>query len=326
MLPYLLRRLVAAIALVLALLTVVFFLVRAAPGDPLDRFADPELGAAERAQMRHALGLDRPLPAQYLQWLGGVARGDFGRSLRQHRPVGAILAEAVPPTLLLTLTSYLVHLAVAVSLGVLMARHRGRPWERAASVAGLALYAMPGFWLGQMLVLVFCRLLGWLPASGMLSSDAAFWPWPARALDLARHLILPVTLLGVASAMGTARYLRNGLAEVLAQDYVLAARARGLPERLVMGRHVLRNGLLPVVTLAGLSVPFLLGGAVVTEVIFAWPGMGRVTVEAIFARDYPVIMATSALAAVLVVLGNLLADVAYGLVDPRVRLDGGGTR
>jgi peptide/nickel transport system permease protein len=326
MLPYLLRRLVAATALVLALLTVVFFLVRAAPGDPLDRFTDPELGAAERAQMRHALGLDRPLPAQYLQWLGGVARGNFGRSLRQHRPVGEILAEAVPPTLLLTLTSYLVHLAVAVSLGVLMARYRGRPWERAASVAGLALYAMPGFWLGQMLVLVFCRLLGWLPASGMLSSDATFWPWPARALDLARHLILPVTLLGVASAMGTARYLRNGLAEVLAQDYVLAARARGLPERLVMGRHVLRNGLLPVVTLAGLSVPFLLGGAVVTEVIFAWPGMGRVTVEAIFARDYPVIMATSALAAVLVVLGNLLADVVYGLVDPRVRLDGGGTR
>jgi len=326
MLPYLLRRLAAAAALVLALLTVVFCVVRAAPGDPLDRFADPELGAPERAQMRHALGLDRPLPVQYLQWLGGVARGDFGRSLRQHRPVGEILAEAAPPTLLLTLTSYLVHLAVAVSLGVAMARRRGRPWERAASVAGLALYAMPGFWLGQMLVLVFCRLLGWLPASGMLSSDAALWPWPARALDLARHLVLPVTLLGVASAMGTARYLRNGLAEVLEQDYVLAARARGLPERLVMGRHVLRNGLLPVVTLAGLSVPFLLGGAVVTEVVFAWPGMGRVTVEAIFARDYPVIMATSALAAVLVVLGNLLADVAYGLVDPRVRLDGGGPR
>lgn len=326
MLPYLLRRLVAAAALVLALLTVVFCVVRAAPGDPLDRFADPELGAPERAQMRHALGLDRPLTAQYLGWLGGVVRGDFGRSLRQHRPVREILAEAVPATLLLTLTSYLVHLAVAVGLGIMMARHRGRPWERAVSVVGLALYAMPVFWLGQMLVLVFCRLLGWLPAGGMLSSDAALWPWPARALDLARHLVLPVALLGAASAMGTARYLRNGLAEVLEQDYVLAARARGLPERLVMGRHVLRNGLLPVVTLAGLSVPFLLGGAVVTEVVFAWPGMGRVTVEAIFARDYPVIMATSALAAVLVVLGNLLADVAYGLVDPRVRLGDRGTR
>jgi len=318
---YLLRRLSASFLLILALLSAVFFLVRLVPGDPIDRFASADLDAAQRALIRHSYGLDRPLLAQYRDWLAGIVlRGDWGQSLRQHRAVGRVIGEAIGPTLLLTLTAYLVHLLIAVVAGVLMARHRGRRAERLATAGGLALYSVPAFWLGQMLILVFCRWLGWLPASGMTSPDAAFLPWPARLLDVARHLLLPVCLLGVASAMGTARYLRNSLAEVLAQDYILAARAHGLPERVVQWKHALRNGLLPVVTLAGLSLPFLLGGAVVTEVVFAWPGMGRVTVEAIFARDYPVIMGTTALAAVLVVAGNLVADLLYGVVDPRVRL------
>jgi peptide/nickel transport system permease protein len=326
MLLYLLRRLSASLLLILALLSAVFFLVRLVPGDPIDRFTGADLDAAQRALIRHSYGLDRPVLAQYRDWLGGIVlHGDWGRSLRQHRPVAAVIGEAIGPTLLLTLTAYIVHLLVAVVAGVLMARHRGRRGERIATVGGLALYSVPAFWLGQMLILVFCRWLGWLPPSGMTSPDAAFLSWPARLWDLARHLLLPVCLLGVSTAMGTARYLRNSLAEVLAQDYILAARAHGLPERVVQWKHALRNALLPVVTLAGLSLPFLLGGAVMTEVVFAWPGMGRVTVEAIFARDYPVIMGTTALAAVLVVLGNLIADLLYGLVDPRVRLRGEGT-
>lgn len=323
MFGYLCRRLAASTLLVLAMLTALFFIVRLAPGDPLDRWADADLDAAGREAWRRSLGLDRPLWAQYSHWLTGVVtRGDFGRSLRQHRPVAEILGEAIPPTLLLTLSAYLTHLAVAIVAGVWMARRRGRLGERAATVAGLALYSMPAFWLGQMLILAFCRGLGWFPAGGIAAPDAAFLPPAQRLLDLLHHLALPVLVLGVFSAAGTARYLRNNLAEVLSQDYILAARARGLPERLVQWRHALRNGLLPVVTLAGLSLPFLLGGAVATEVVFAWPGMGRVTVEAIFARDYPVIMGTTALAAILAVAGNLLADLAYGAVDPRIRLTG----
>ncbi len=323
MLPFLVRRLAASALLLWALLSAVFFIVRLAPGDPLDRYADADLDAAGRAALRHSLGLDRPLGEQYARWLAGAARGDFGHSLRQRRPVAAILADAVPATLRLTLAAYLLHLGLAVAVGVRLAARRGRGSERAASVGGLVLASLPAFWLGQLLVLVFARLLGWLPASGLASPEAAWWPWPQRLLDAARHLLLPLCVLGVAPAFGTARFVRSGVAEALAQDYVLAARARGLPERVVLWKHALRNGLLPVVTLAGLSLPLLLGGAVVTEVVFAWPGMGRVAVDAIFGRDYPVIMATTALAATLTVAGNLLADLLYGVVDPRVRVGGG---
>ncbi len=324
MILYVARRLAWSCLLVLALLTAVFFLIHAAPGDPLDRYLDPSLGATERAALRHGLGLDRPLGVQYLQWLGGALHGDLGRSLRQHRPVSEILGRAVPPTLLLAGTAYLLHLAAGILGGVLMARHRGRSLERAATVLGLVVYSLPSFWLGLMAILVFSRALGWLPSGGMLSPDAEFLSWPRRVLDLLRHLALPALLLGLGSAVTTARYLRGSVAEALDRDHVLAARARGLPERVILWRHALRNGLLPVITLAGLGLPFLLGGALVTEVVFAWPGMGRVTVEAIWARDYPVVMATTALAAVMVVAGNLLADLLYALADPRVRLPGAG--
>jgi peptide/nickel transport system permease protein len=323
MIAYLLQRAVTSILLILALLSVVFFLIHAAPGDPLDRYLDPDLDAAQREQIRHRLGLDRPLLVQYGEWLTGVIfRADFGHSLRQFRPVTSIIGEAVPRTLLLTVIAYLVHMLTAISGGVFMAKHRGHFLERSATVLGLTAYSLPSFWLGLMLILLFCRQLGWFPAGGMASPDAAFLPWYQQLLDRVHHLVLPVLLLGVSSAVGTARYLRNSLAEVLAQDYVLAARAKGLPEHTVLWKHALRNGLLPVITMAGLSFPFLLSGAVVTEVIFAWPGMGRVAIDAIWARDYPVIMGTTALAAVMVVLGNWVADLLYALADPRVRLAG----
>ncbi len=320
MLLYVVRRLGSAVLLLLALLTAVFFIARLAPGDPIDRFGAADLDAADRAAVRHNLGLDRPLAAQYWQWLRGVTRGDFGRSLSRHQPVSAMLAEAVPRTLLLTGIAYVLHFALAVASGVWLARNRGRRRERVATVAGLVLYSLPAFWLGQLLVLVFSRALGWLPASGVAAVGAAWLPWPQRVLDVARHLVLPLCVIGVAPVLGTARFVRNGVLEALGQDYVLAARARGLPERAVIWRHALRNGLLPVVTIAGLNLAFLLNGAVVTEVVFAWPGLGRLTVEAIFARDYPVIMGTTALAGALTLLGNLLADVLYGVADPRVRL------
>ncbi len=310
--------------LVLCVLSVVFFVAHLVPGDPVGRIQDQDLGEAQRALLRHRLGLDEPLGRRYLHWLAGAVRGDLGTSLRQQRPVTAILAEALPRTLLLTVTAYLVHLLLALPLGVWLARHYGTRRERLVDLAGLVAWSLPSFWLGLILILLFARGLGWLPSGGMTSLDAARLGWPAQLGDLARHMVLPVVVLGASTAAGTARYLRNSLLEVLDADFIVAARARGLPERTVVWRHAVRNALLPVVTLVGLNLPFLLGGAVVTETVFAWPGMGRVTVEAIFARDYPVVIGATALAGVLVVVGNALADALYAVVDPRVGRGSGG--
>lgn len=310
--------------LVFVLVTAVFFVVRLAPGDPLDQVVSEEYTGANRALIRERLGLDRSLVDQYRLWVSGALRGDFGMSLRQHRPVAAILGEAIPPTLLLTVTAYVLQLVLAIVAALVMVLFAGRPAARWVNGVGLTLYSLPSFWLGLMLIMLLARQLGWFPAGGMQSPDAAFLGWGPRTGDLMRHLALPVATLALGSFMGTARYLRSALADVMEQDHILAARARGLPERTVLLRHGLRNALLPVITLAGLSLPALLGGAVVVEVVFGWPGMGRITLEAIWARDYPVIMATTLVAAVAVVLGSLLADLLYHWADPRVRLAKGG--
>ncbi len=319
---WILRRLGSSLILVFTLTSLVFFLVRLAPGDPLDQAASAEMTGADRELVRHRLGLDQPLWLQYGRWLSGVARWDWGTSLRQQRGVADILGEAVPATLLLTVVAFALHLALGIAAGVVMATSRDGAWGRAVKLAGLTLYSLPGFWFGLMLILVFSRWLGWLPAGGMSAPDAAFMSGPARFADLVRHLVLPVGVLVLGSFMSTARYVQASLEEALGQDYVLTARARGLAPARVLWGHALRNALLPVATQIGLYLPFLLGGAVVVEVVFGWPGMGRVTVEAIRARDYPVIMATTSLAASLVVLGSLLADVLYQALDPRIDLHG----
>ncbi len=311
-----------ACLLVLGLLTAVFFVVHAMPGDPASLVFESDLSAGQRTLMRERLGLDAPLLVQYGRWLGGAVHGDLGMSLRQQRPVAAVVGEAIGPTLLLTFSAFLVELGGAILAGVAMARWRGQRREWALNTGGLVLYSLPSFWLGLMAIMVFARGLGWFPAGGMRAPDAAYFSVAHRALDMLRHLVLPVAVLGLGNFAVTARFVRNALGEVLEQDYILAARARGLPERTIIWRHGLRAALLPVVTLVGLGLPQLLAGAVVVEEVFAWPGMGRVTIAALFARDYPVIMATTAIAAVLVVLGNLVADLLYQWADPRVRLGG----
>ncbi len=319
---WVLQRIVGSVLLLVVLCSAVFWVVRLAPGDPLDQVTGEGMTAADRALVRERLGLDAPVGRQYLHWLAGVAHGDWGVSLSQHRPVADILAEAVPSTLLLTLSAYALHLVLALLAAVAMAAWRGTVRARLLNVAGLVLYSLPSFWFGLMAILVLGLHTGWFPLGGMRSPDAAFMgPW-ASLLDVLRHLVLPVAVLALGSFMGTARFLRASLEEALGQDYILAARARGVPERLILWRHALRNALLPLVTQVGLYLPFLLGGAVVVEVVFAWPGMGRVTVDAIWSRDYPLIMATTALAAVMVVTGSLVADIGYHFLDPRVRLAG----
>ena len=320
MLLWITRRLLTSLLLVFLLLSAVFFVVRLAPGDPLDQIVAIEFGAADRELMRERLGLGGTLGEQYSRWLRGVLQGDLGYSIRQHRPVSDIIWEALPATLLLTVTAYVWHLILAVLSALVMAVKVGRWADRLLTWVGLFFYSLPGFWLGLMFIMVFCRKLGWFPASGIHSPDAVFMDWGSSQLDLWWHLALPAATLALGSFMGTARYLRSSLLDVLNQDYILAARSRGLPERVVLLRHALRNAMLPLITLMGLSVPFLLGGAVVIEIVFGWPGMGRVTIEAVWARDYPVIMATTSLGAVTVILGSFLADLLYGWADPRVRL------
>jgi len=320
---YLLRRLLHSLLLIVGLLTVVFFLVHLVPGDPAEVVAEQHLGAAGRDLVRARLGLDEPLWRQYLTWLGGIARGDLGTSLRQQRPVAEILAEATPATLLLTGSALLVEVVAGVVVGLLVAWQPGRRRARLLNVSGLVLYSLPSFWLGLVAIMVFARALGWLPAGGMQAPDAAFLPWPARAADLLRHLALPVLVLGLGNFAVTARHVRAAAARVLASEWILAARARGIPERRILWEHTLRGAALPVLTLVGLSLPGLFGGAVAVEEVFAWPGMGRVAVQALLSRDYPVIMAVTAVVSVLVVLGSFLADLACRRADPRVRLDAG---
>lgn len=320
---WLLRRILSSLLLVLVLASAVFFAVHLAPGEPRGiQELSEHLTDADRDLIRARYGLDRPLAARYLQWLGGLPRGDFGWSLAQQRPVGRMLGEALGPTLLLTLAAYALHLLLAVATALAMAARRGRAAEHLLRGVGLAFYSVPTFWLGLLLMLLAGRLLGWLPLGGMAAPDAAFLPPGARLLDLLRHLVLPVLTLALGTFMGTARYLQASLDEVLAQDYITAARARGLGEGAILRRHALRNALLPVITLGGLQLPALLGGAVAVETVFAWPGMGRLTVEALWARDYPVIMATTVVAAAAVVAGSLLADLLYHRADPRVRRPG----
>ncbi|PID81948.1 diguanylate cyclase [bacterium DOLJORAL78_65_58] len=322
MLKLVARRVLSSLILVLLLVTAVFFIVRLAPGDPLDLMVSEDMGPAEREAVAHRYGLDRSLPQQYRIWLRDLARGDAGFSLTRHQPVREILAETLPVTLLLTVTSYTLHLLLAVAAAVFMITRRGRFSAQFLQGVGLFCYSVPPFWLGLMLIMIFAAGLGWLPTSGMHAPDAAFMGGWARFGDLLRHMVLPVTTLALSMFMGTARYLRGSLEEILRQDYILAARARGVPARRILWRHALPNALLPLITLLGLHLPFLLGGAMVVEVVFGWPGMGTLTVDAIGQRDYPVIMLTTLVAALAVVAGGLLADLLYTWADPRVRLTG----
>ncbi len=322
MIFWLVRRVAVSTLLIFLLLSAVFFIVRLAPGDPLDQIMEENLGQDNRDLIRRQMGLDESLFRQYLHWLSASSRGDFGTSLSQQRSVGVIIGEALPATLLLTVTAYVLHLLLALVAAMAMVVRSGRALDHWIQGVGLTLYSLPSFWLALMLIMLLSRKLGWFPVGGMHAPDAehlAWWPWLA---DLLRHLALPVITLALGSFMGTARYLRTSLVEVLGQDYILAARARGLSERRILIRHALRNALLPMITLLGLSLPFLLGGAVVVEVVFGWPGMGRVAIEAIWARDYPVIMATVLVSAVTVIAGSLLADILYRWADPRVRRAG----
>jgi peptide/nickel transport system permease protein len=312
------RRALGGLGVVLGVVTLMFALIRFAPGDPALLLVGPAATPAQLEAQRHALGLDRPVPEQYAAWLGRFVSGDWGTSIATGRPVRTMLGQAWPATVRLVGLSLVLSYLLGIGVGVVQAARGGR-LDTTLSVASVTLFALPGYWLGLMLVMVFTYRLRLLPAFGAAGLDADFLTPADRLADRLRHLTLPLVTLTLVGVGGTARFVRGAMLDVAGAPFVTVARAKGLSERSVTLRHVLRNALIPVLTLLGLSLPTLFSGAVFIEAIFAWPGVGRVLVEAVQARDYPVVMAATAVSATLVVLGNLLAEVLVSLADPRVR-------
>jgi len=298
------RRLVTLVPTVLGVVTLVFLLVHLVPGDPVDVMLGETANPADKAALRAELGLDRPLAEQYLGYLAGVARGDLGRSILYRRPVAELLAARIPATLELSAAALAVALILAVPLGVAAARRKDTAVDRGSLVASLLGVSIPNFWLGPLLVLAFSVHLRWFPVSGR-----AGWA----------SLVLPAVTLGTALAAMLTRMLRSSLVEVLGAEYLTAARARGVGEGRVLWVHALRNALLPVITVLGLQMGSLLSGAVVTEAVFSWPGLGTLLLQAIHGRDYPLVQGCVLVISLGYVGVNLLADWAYRWADPRVR-------
>ena len=310
---YILRRLLQAVPILLGASLVTFLIVHLAPGGPIEAYSNPRVSHETINQMVHQLGLDRPLYEQYFVWLKGMLTFNFGWSFTDGRLVTQVIADRLPATLILMGSALLVTVAVAIPLGIVGAIHQYSSFDYALTTYSYVGLATPSFWLGLMLMFVFAVKLRLFPTNGMHAyGDHSLG-------DLLRHLALPVASLAIQQIAGWSRYMRATMLEVVRQDYVRTARAKGLSDRVVLYKHALRNALGPIVTLLGLSFPGLIGGAAITESIFSWPGLGQVSIQATFGRDYPVVMGFIMVTALAVVIGNLLADIGYALIDPRVR-------
>jgi peptide/nickel transport system permease protein len=317
---WLFSRLLQAAATLAAAIVVLFFLMRLAPGDPLAQLAgERQMSLQEVQVLRARYGLDQPLTSQFSAFVRGVLRGDLGTSISQRRPVTDILAERLPATLLLGGTVLVLNFTIGIWLGVLQARRKGSRADRWLSTLSLTGYATPSFWLGLILVWLAGVRWHWFPAGGMVDPLRSGESGLPRMLDVAHHLVLPVLTLTIVSMAVTMRHQRTAMLEVLGADFVRTARAKGLDEGPVIWRHAWRNALFPIITLFGLWLPVLVTGSVFVEGVFAWPGLGSLSQEAISGRDYPLLMGTALLVSLTVVLGNVIADLAYFYLDPRVR-------
>lgn len=307
-----LRRLLALIPVLFGVSVLSFALLASVPGDPVTAMLGLEADPASIATLRARYALDDPLPIRFAAWLWHVVQGDLGRSIQTGRPVLDMMGTALLPTLQLACAALLISLAIAIPAGVVAARRRNRPADAVASLVALFGLSMPSFWLGILLIMGLSIAVPVLPSSG-------YAPLLSASGDGLRHLVLPALTLGAAMAAATMRMMRAAMIDVLAADYIRTARAKGLPASQVIWRHALRNALMPVVTLIGLQLGQLIGGVVVTESVFSWPGIGKLTVDAIFARDYPVVQGSILVTATLFVLINLGTDLLYTRLDPRLR-------
>ncbi|OBQ56308.1 diguanylate cyclase [Halodesulfovibrio spirochaetisodalis] len=315
-------------ALILLGITVIsFWVIHLAPGSPTDlqTTLNPQVGAATRARLERLYGLDQPVHVQYYNWVKRIVQLDFGKSMSgDHRPVWDKIKERMPLTIGMNVASLILTLLFAIPIGVGAAYYQGQWFDKASTVFVFIGFAMPGFWLALLLMLFFGIYLQWLPISGLTSLDydsLSFW---GKIGDVAQHLAMPIFIYTFGSLAGMSRFMRSSMLEVLRQDFILTAKAKGLPLRTVIYKHALRNALLPVITILGLSIPSLIGGSVIIESIFALPGLGQLFYTSVLARDYPMIMGNLVLGAVLTLAGNMIADLCYGLADPRIRNTGGG--
>ncbi len=317
------------VAVVFFGITVVsFWVIHLAPGSPtdLETSFNPMAGAEARARLERIYGLDQPLHVQYVNWVSRLVRMDFGRSMSgDHRLVWDKIKERLPLTFSMNVVAMFLSMAISIPIGVASAYWQGSVFDRLGTVFVFLGFAMPGFWLALLLMLLLGIQYPILPISGLKSLDHEQLSSLGKLWDMARHLALPIFIYTFGSLAGMSRFMRSSMLEVLRQDYILTARAKGLPTRSVVFKHALRNALLPVITILGLSVPGLIGGSVIIESIFALPGLGQLFYQGVMARDYPLIMGNLVLGAILTLAGNLLADLCYGLADPRIRLRGQGS-
>ena len=314
MTAYVLRRILAVIPVMAVVVTIVFLLIHLIPGDPVSVMLGPDATPAQIAGTRQALGLDRPLPEQLYTFYARVLRGDLGHSYFLDRPVTRALAERAEPTIVLTLCALLVAVAIGVPSGIVAAAHRGSWWDRGLMFFSLLGVCVPGFWLSLNFIFLFAVRLGWLPAAGY----ASVFSDPRAALT---YMVLPALSLGINQSALIARIARSCMLEVLQQDYIRTARAKGLAPRVVTYVHAFRNALVPVVAVIGITTAILIGGAVVTEIVFNIPGLGRLIISAILRRDYPVVQGVVLVTAAAYVVINLLVDLLYAFIDPRIRYE-----
>jgi peptide/nickel transport system permease protein len=324
MFAYTLRRLLVAVPLLLGITFISFMVIHLAPGDPVEvqsgDMTERNIREAYKA-LREMYGLDKPLHVQYWNWLSRIVRLDFGRSFAPDgRLVLTKIGERLPITLLLNVIEMLIILALAVPIGVMSATRQYSTFDKVTTIFVFLGFATPDFWLALLLMILFGVQLGWLPISGLRSLNWEYLTFWRQQLDFLSHLALPILVATFGGLAGFSRYMRQSMLEVVRQDYIQTARAKGLAERVVVGKHALRNAMLPIVTILGLSLPGLIGGSVIVEWIFAIPGMGQLMVQAAFERDYPVLMGNLVIVSTLTLFANLAADLAYSLVDPRIRV------
>lgn len=311
---YIIKRLLVMIPVFIGMTALVFFLSNMTPGSPVDAMITPEMNAQDIAEMEHRMGLDQPVYVQYVKWLERMFQGNLGYSYRTSNPVIKDIGERIAPTLILTLTVLVVGVLIGVSLGVLAACKPYSIWDTLASGLSFLGSSMPGFFIGLVLVYIFSVKLGWLPTGGMYSSVSS-----SGFGDLAKHMILPTISMALPSAGKYIRQTRSAMLEVMGEEYIKMARAKGMRERTVLYVHALRNAMLPIVTVVGMSVPSLVGGSIIIEQIFGWPGMGTLMTMSVTYRDYPVIMGITMYITIAVLATNLIMDLLYAVLDPRIR-------
>ncbi len=321
MLEYIARRLLFMIPLLLGITIITFVIIHLSPGGPADMLIglSPKVSAEAKARLHSLYGLDKPIHVQYWLWLSRIVRFDFGESFKDGRLVIIKVLERLPATLLLNVLSLLLIFFIALPIGIISAVRQDSFLDKGMTIFVFLGFSVPAFWLALLLMLLFGVVLGWLPISGMHSVNFPYFSLWGKLWDLIKHLILPVFVSAFGGLAYLSRYSRTSMLEVLRQDYIRTARAKGVPENKVIYKHALRNALIPIITLLGLSLPALIGGGFIFETIFAWPGMGRLGYQAIMSRDYPVIMGVGVIAALLTLSGNLIADITYAFVDPRIR-------